>query len=148
MIINKETNSQSSEQDRLRRAVIMSLFTWRRAEPDDDTDTPMGWWGDTWPTVQNDRIGSRLYLLRRSTLTNETAQQAKEYIVQALSWMTEDGIVQRINVEVTRSAIDALTAKVILMLNNYSIQTITFNNIWSDIHAKQRILAPSPATTD
>uniref|UniRef100_A0A1A9VZ25 Baseplate_J domain-containing protein n=1 Tax=Glossina brevipalpis TaxID=37001 RepID=A0A1A9VZ25_9MUSC len=87
--------------DRLSRAVIISLFTWRRAEPDDDTDTPFGWWGDTWPTVQNDRIGSRLHLLKRSTLTNQTAQKAKEYISQALTWMTDDdSVLRRLDAEV------------------------------------------------
>ncbi|AFP85182.1 phage GP46 family protein [secondary endosymbiont of Ctenarytaina eucalypti] len=136
MIINNETKTQSSEQKRLRRAVMMSLFTWRCAELNNETNAPMQWWDEAWPTIRNDSIGSRLYLLRQHTLTNETARQAKEHIIQALSWMTANGIVQRINVEVTRSAIDALTAKVILMLNNYSIQTIKFNNIWSDINEK------------
>ncbi|MGG2139900.1 phage GP46 family protein, partial [Symbiopectobacterium sp. RP] len=92
--------------DRVSRAVIISLFTWRRAEQDDDTDTPMGWWGDTWPTVQNDRIGSRLHLLKRTTLTPQTAQKAKEYIAQALKWMTEDGVALRVDIEVVRSGTD------------------------------------------
>jgi len=100
--------------DRLTRAVVISLFTWRRAEPDDDTDTPFGWWGDTWPTVQNDRIGSRLYLLRRSRLTAQTAQKARDYIAQALQWMREDGIVERMDISVTRSGLDTLTATLTL----------------------------------
>ncbi|WP_334469433.1 phage GP46 family protein [Arsenophonus sp. PmNCSU2021_1] len=121
--------------DRLSRAVIISLFTWRRAEPDDDTDTPFGWWGDTWPTVQNDRIGSRLHLLKRSTLTNQTAQKAKEYIAQALTWMTDDGLALRVDIEVVRSGIDRLMATVILTLPDHNIKTMTFNNLWSVIHA-------------
>ncbi|WP_334472426.1 phage GP46 family protein [Arsenophonus sp. PmNCSU2021_1] len=121
--------------DRLSRAVIISLFTWQRAEPDDDTDTPFGWWGDTWPTVQNDRIGSRLHLLKRSTLTNQTAQKAKEYIAQALTWMTDDGLALRVDIEVVRSGIDRLMATVILTLPDHNIKTMTFNNLWSVIHA-------------
>ena len=41
------------------RAVMISLFTWRRANPDDalpDGKSRMGWWGDSFPTVANDRI--------------------------------------------------------------------------------------------
>ncbi|WP_200894101.1 phage GP46 family protein [Xanthomonas sp. MUS 060] len=49
------------------RAVLISLFTWRRANADDTLPDPrgfrMGWWGDTYPVVANDRIGSRLWLL-------------------------------------------------------------------------------------
>ncbi|WP_334468976.1 phage GP46 family protein [Arsenophonus sp. PmNCSU2021_1] len=122
--------------DRLNRAVIISLFTWRRAEPDDDTDTPFGWWGDTWPTVQNDRIGSRLHLLKRTTLTHQTAQKAKEYIAQALNWMIDDGIALRVDVDVVPSGIDKLTATVILTLPDHNIKTMTIKNLWSVIHAK------------
>ncbi|PAV02372.1 hypothetical protein CBG25_11260 [Arsenophonus sp. ENCA] len=121
--------------DRLNRAVIISLFTWRRAGPDDNTDTPFGWWGDTWPTVQNDRIGSRLHLLKRTTLTHQTAQKAKEYIAQALKWMTEDGVALRVDIEVVRSGIDKLTATVTLTLPDHHIKTMTINNLWSVIHA-------------
>jgi len=41
------------------RAVMISLFTWRRANPDDALPGTerMGWWGDTFPTIANDRIG-------------------------------------------------------------------------------------------
>lgn len=136
MLMNKKVNTALPDQERLRRAVMISLFTWRRAEPDDDTDTPFGWWGDTWPTVQNDRIGSRLHLLKRSTLTNQTAQKAKEYIAQALNWMIDDGIALRVDIEVVRSGIDRLMATVILTLPDHNIKTMIINNLWSVIHAK------------
>jgi phage gp46-like protein len=67
------------------RAVIISLFTWRRANPSDDLPgvgtqvQRMGWWGDSFPVVPNDRIGSRLWLLSRAKLTSETVARAKEY---------------------------------------------------------------------
>nr|EFH7355405.1 hypothetical protein [Escherichia coli] len=69
--VNGRTVSTGASLDLLTRAVIISLFTWRRAGRDDDAPQIFGWWGDTWPTVQNDRTGSRLYLLRRSKLTNK-----------------------------------------------------------------------------
>ncbi|WP_334472977.1 phage GP46 family protein [Arsenophonus sp. PmNCSU2021_1] len=136
MLMNKKVNTALPDQERLRRAVMISLFTWRRAEPDDNTDTPFGWWGDTWPTVQNDRIGSRLHLLKRSTLTNQTVQKAKEYIAQSLTWMTDDGIALRVDVDVVRTGIDKLTATVTLTLPDHNIKTMTINNLWSVIHAK------------
>lgn len=136
MLMNKKVNTALPDQKRLRRAVMISLFTWRRAELDDDTDTQFGWWGDTWPTVQNNRIGSRLHLLKRTTLTHQTAQRAKEYIAQALKWMTEDGVALRVDIEVVRSGIDRLIATVILTLPDHNIETMTINNLWSVIHAK------------
>ncbi len=63
LTVNGKRTCASAPLDPLTRAVVISLFTWRRAEPDDNADVPMGWWGDTWPAVQNDRYGSRLWLL-------------------------------------------------------------------------------------
>lgn len=55
LMVNGQQQSVSTPTDSLTRAVIISLFTWRRADPDDDSEQPMGWWGDSYPTVQNDR---------------------------------------------------------------------------------------------
>ncbi len=70
----------------LRRAVEISLFTWRRANASDqlEDDERYGWWGDSFPLVANDRIGSRLWLLRRRKLTTETIGAAVTYAQEAL----------------------------------------------------------------
>lgn len=98
LYVNGIRKDATASLDLLTRAVVISLFTWRRAERDDRTPQPYGWWGDTWPAVQNDRIGSRLYLLKRRKLTNKTPQDAREYMQQALAWMTDDGVAARIDV--------------------------------------------------
>lgn len=48
LTVNGKRTCASAPLDPLTRAVVISLFTWRRAEPDDNADVPMGWWGDTW----------------------------------------------------------------------------------------------------
>lgn len=88
LTVNGKRTCASAPLDPLTRAVVISLFTWRRAEPDDNADVPMGWWGDTWPAVQNDRYGSRLWLLQRSKLTNQLVQTVRGYIRECLQWMT------------------------------------------------------------
>ncbi|HGE8284575.1 TPA: phage GP46 family protein [Serratia marcescens] len=120
--------------DRLTRSVVISLFSWRRAEPDDNAQQPMGWWGDTWPTVQNDRIGSRLYLLRRTTLTNQTPPLAITYINQALAWMIDDGVAARIDTRVERTGIDMLAAAITLWQRDGTRHTITFDDLWSELN--------------
>ncbi|HAY4364021.1 TPA: phage tail protein, partial [Escherichia coli] len=92
LTVNGKRTCASAPLDPLTRAVVISLFTWRRAEPDDNADVPMGWWGDTWPAVQNDRYGSRLWLLQRSKLTNQLVQTVRGYIRECLQWMTDDGV--------------------------------------------------------
>ncbi|HDU5746877.1 bacteriophage V tail protein [Escherichia coli] len=46
LTVNGKRTCASAPLDPLTRAVVISLFTWRRAEPDDNADVPMGWWGD------------------------------------------------------------------------------------------------------
>ncbi|EPU5094218.1 phage GP46 family protein, partial [Shigella sonnei] len=105
--VNGRPVSTGASIDLLTRAVIISLFTWRRAGRD-DAPRIFGWWGDTWPAVQNDRTGSRLYLLRRSKLTNKTPQLARDYVREALAWMVEDGVASRLDINAVRTGTDSL----------------------------------------
>lgn len=91
----------------LMAAVVLSLFTDRRAETDDrppsgDERDRRGWWADQFNEVEGDKFGSRLWLLDRSTLSNETVLRAKEYVDEALQWMIDDKVVAAISVTVTR----------------------------------------------
>ncbi|MBL5911216.1 phage GP46 family protein [Enterobacter asburiae] len=134
LFVNGLLKESTDPLDLLTRSVIISLFSWRRAERDDKTAEPFGWWGDTWPTVENDRIGSRLHLLRRSKLTNKTSLDARDYIQQALKWMTEDGVAARVDVQTERTGIDTLSAGVIIYQRDGAIHNITFDDIWSEIN--------------
>ena len=81
----------------LRTAVIISLFTDGRAAaddllPDGGTDR-RGWWGDIYPQVAADRIGSRLWLLSREKQLPAVLQRAQAYALEALQWLRDDGLV-------------------------------------------------------
>ncbi|RTY53678.1 hypothetical protein EKL29_21175 [Pantoea sp. YU22] len=133
LTINGDSVALSSALDRLTRAVLISLFTWRRAESDDETDQPFGWWGDTFPSVANDKIGSRLYLLKRSKLTNATVSQARDYVQQALDWLTEDGVAARVDVSVARTGIDLLEVGIKIYQHDGSIHAVLFDDIWRSL---------------
>lgn len=116
------------------RAVVISLFTWRRANPDDDLpgDLRMGWWGDSYPSVQNDRIGSRLWLLSRAKLLPETVSRAKEYAEEALRWLVEDGVAARVEVEAERQGLQTLALAVRVYKTVGGAPTdIRFTDVWS-----------------
>lgn len=92
--------------DGLATAILVSLFTDRRARPDDrlpDRETDRrGWWGDAFPPAiagEGDRIGSRLWLLYREKSTDETLERAKDYVREALQWLVDDGIAASIEIE-------------------------------------------------
>lgn len=87
----------------LRTAVVVSLFTDRRARDDDALpagagDDRRGWWGDLLPPVEHDQIGSRLWLLAREKQTREVVARAREYAEEALAWLVEDGVADRVEV--------------------------------------------------
>lgn len=115
------------------RAVIVSLFTWRRANPDDALpgDLRMGWWGDTFPTVPNDRIGSRLWLLSRSTLTPETVAKAKEYAQEALQWLIDDGVAARVDVQAERQGLSTLAIGCRIYKSDGTVPLdVRFTDVW------------------
>ena len=97
-------NDDIASEKGLSTAVILSLFTDRRAEPDDflpgDDDDRRGWWADELLAPDGDPIGSRLWLLDRSVELAEVALRAEEYAREALAWMLPDRVAGRIDVSV------------------------------------------------
>lgn len=115
------------------RAVVISLFTWRRANPDDDLpgDLRHGWWGDSFPVVPNDKIGSRLWLLSRAKLTSETIVRAREYAEEALAWLVKDGIAARVVVEAERQGLSTLAlACRVFKSDGKQPLDIRFTDVW------------------
>lgn len=100
----------------LETAVVISLFTDRRARPDDvlpdgvDGDR-RGWWADAF----NQRpIGSRLWLLAREKQLPVVVARAKEYAQEALAWLVEDNVASRVDVaaEVVRNGVLGLSIEI------------------------------------
>ena len=89
-------------EDTLRTAVLVSIFTDRRASLDElpvgEVDR-RGWWGDALAEVDGDQIGSKLWLLRREKETREVLSRAEGYVRDALAWMIEDEVATSIETE-------------------------------------------------
>lgn len=95
----RRTDGVTFDQDAdLATAVVISLFTDRRADDDDDTaeGDKRGWWGDSFADIPGDFAGSRLWLLRRRTVNAEVLRLAERYGEEALSWMLRDGVAQSV----------------------------------------------------
>lgn len=120
----------------LPRAVLISLFSWRRADPSDDLPNGQrcGWWGDTYPQVTADRIGSRLWLLSRTKLTSDTALRAKEYAEQALQWLIDDGVAEAVTVSAERQGLDRLALGITITRGDTSALNLRFTNVWDYLH--------------
>jgi phage gp46-like protein len=121
----------------LRRAVEISLFTWRRANASDqvEDDERFGWWGDSFPLVANDRIGSRLWLLRRRKLTTETIGAAVTYARESLKWMLDDGHVTDVQILTERAGTSRLNLGVMLTLPAGDLLEIYPHEDWQVLYA-------------
>ena len=130
-------NIEPSLETSLIRAVVISLFTWRRAATDDplDDDERFGWWGDSYPTIADDRIGSRLWLLRRVKLTTDTQRDAEFYAREALQWMLDDGQVLEVDVITERADSYRLNLQVILTVLTGARLKINSSQLWQVIYA-------------
>lgn len=121
----------------LPRAVLISLFTWRRANADDDLpgNNRYGWWGDTYPQNNNDLIGSRLWLLGRSKLLPQTVLRAKEYAEEALSWLVDDGVAAQVQVTAERQGLSGLALGITIIRGDKTALNIRFINVWNFLNA-------------
>lgn len=84
----------------LETAVLLSLYTDRRALPEDvlpaDGIDRRGWWCDAY----SERLqGSRLWLLSREKDLATVLRRAELYAKEALTWVLEDGIAETLEVE-------------------------------------------------
>lgn len=106
--------------DSLNTAVIISLFTDRRALDSDelpagpDTDK-RGWWGDSF---NGSLIGSRLWLLSREKQLQSVLHKAQEYAEEALKWLVDDRLVKRVLVMATNPKTSILLLTVYITLLN------------------------------
>lgn len=123
----------------LESAVMISLFTDRRARdddilPDHGSDDRRGWFGDLVnPEVEEDQIGSRLWLLERAKTTQNNINRCKLFVEEALQWMVEDGIAAKIEGEAERqgqpgSDILAFSAKI--FKSDGTFETFRFDANW------------------
>lgn len=116
----------------LRAAVVISLFTDRRAEPGDILPTGSdrrGWWADAYADVSGDRIGSRLWLLGREKTLLAVAQRAEQYSKEALQWLVDDGIARSVTAT-AEIAGDRLSLAVVITRPDGSSLDVKFADLW------------------
>lgn len=121
--------------DSLSTAVIISLFTDRRALDSDElpagpnTDK-RGWWGDAF---QSRPMGSRLWLLSREKQMTSVLIRAKTYADEALAWLIDERHVKQVQVTATAPRQGMLHLAVTLTLPNGSTVPLSFNTTLNGI---------------
>jgi phage gp46-like protein len=113
----------------LQTAVLVSLFTDRRCNPD---YTPIdgdrrGWWADT--NLQYP-YGSRLWQLFRAAIGPTTLLQGQTYAYEALQWLLDDGVASALNVVASFPAFQSLGLLITIQEPSKQNPTV-FNFQWA-----------------
>lgn len=121
----------------LQTAAVISLFSDRRARPDDvlpaDDGDRRGWVGDAWPRVDGDQIGSRLWLLNREKDIPETLRRAREYARESLAWLIEDGIGAALDVQASVPMRGVLRLELTVNRRDGSTLNHQFDTLWENL---------------
>lgn len=130
----KLTATDFEKDDGLQTAVTISLFTDKRVteeEKPQGAESRAGFWGDMFPDVDKDQIGSKLWTLARSKRTIETLRRAEDYAKESLEWLIEDGIASKIETSAEFTS-DQLQGQWVLFVSitRPSGRTSRFSYIW------------------
>ncbi len=132
----------------MRTAVILSLFTDARAEdtdelPGNDEDR-RGFWADELlddlGENEGDRLGSRLWLLDRASLTPDVVPLAQQYAEEALQWMIDDGVARSVAVLIE---LGSLKMTVTITRPDGEELSFRFAHVWDAEFAEAEVLPPS-----
>lgn len=92
---------ETEEEDGLKTAILLSLFTDARAELEDELPAQesnrRGWWAEGMETAPHP-FGCKWWLRWRQKQTEETAAVFADDAREALAWMITDGVVTAIDI--------------------------------------------------
>lgn len=91
--------------------------------------------GDSYPAIADDRIGSRLWLLRRVKLTPQTQRDAEAYAREALQWLLDDGHVTDVAIASEKVDINRLNLIPTLTVSSGARLGIKQPSSWQVIYA-------------
>lgn len=121
----------------LTTATVISLFSDRRARPDDalpgEEKDRRGWPGDAWLDVIGDQIGSRLWLLGREKQLTETLRRARDYARESLSWQLEDSVAASVEVSATAVRTGVLALAITIRRRDGGVENHRFDVLWEGL---------------
>ena len=105
-------------EDTLITAAMLSLLCDRTAQAHEVPEgvDRRGWWADTYAQDAGDAFGSRLWLLAREKQLPEVVQRARRYFREALQWLVDDGLAERLDVSAFTPRMGWLLVDVIVSL--------------------------------
>jgi len=126
-------NGDLLREEGLTTAVLISLFSDRRADEDDEIDDPndqRGWWGDL---LSSSPIGSKLWQFDRSKTTQTVIVKVKQAVEECLQWLIDDGVAIKIDVQIEKFGEPGnyrLGMDIKIYQSDGNTKALTFNDLW------------------
>lgn len=117
--------------DGLEAAVLISLFSDARVTDDEmppEEKINRGWWGDLF---EESPIGSKLWLLKREKKTAQNIKRVKEYALECLQWLVDDGAASLVEVDLVEQG-EFQVLVVEISKPNQPKQIYKFNLKWNE----------------
>jgi phage gp46-like protein len=115
----------------LQTAVILSLFTDRRALPEDELpgggSDRRGWWADAFRAR---RHGSRLWLLGREKAMEDVRRRAEEYAREALRWLIDDRVAAELEIDAEHLSSTTLGLNIRIRRGDGSEVQTRYSYVW------------------
>lgn len=112
------TGRDLARDETLETAILISLGTDRRARNDDPlpdgSENRRGWWADIFTIEDNIFIGSRLWLLHRSSTLDTVLADAEDYAREALQWLIDENIAGSLEISAERVEVSELKLTIIV----------------------------------
>ena len=123
----------------LSSAVLVSLFSDARIDADEadrlGIDDQRGWWADSLDPADG-AWGSRLWALDRAKPTPEAARQAEDRAKEALGWLIEDGVADRVDCSALwRHAVSGARLELTVRVTASPAAAVRFGPTWEATYA-------------
>lgn len=118
--------------DGLETAIIVSVFTYARANSGDvpDSFNRRGWVGNLLTLLEGYELGSELWVLSQSRINTETLNRGEDFVKRSLQWMLDDGVADTITVTFTQSSVREVEVEIILLKSSNVIGR--YITIWNN----------------
>lgn len=114
-------------------ALQMSVYCERRADASEvlPSDQRRGWWGNTVAKQVGFEIGSKIWILYQSRITQNVINKIQIYAQQATSWLVEGGYLDKIDINVEQVDAKQIRLNLTLYRNPSQVETVFFN-LWDN----------------
>ncbi len=118
--------------DNFDTAIEMSLFNQRRATAAEEpvAELRRGWIGNAANEVTGFEMGSKLWLLMQSRLTQDVLNEAIDYTQQCLQWFIDDKLLKTITVTGTKNT-NTMFLNITLFRFNDRVDSFLFD-LWNN----------------